>query len=70
MLRPGSSYGHQHYGHAQTEYTPPSQHINGMIVAVQAAKQGVTAGEDAVSGFMFADDSLSEAPEGLQKQIA
>ena len=42
-----------------------------MIVAVQAAKQRVTMGEDAVSGLMFADDFVgkSETPEGLQKQI-
>ena len=40
-----------------------------MIVAVDAAKQGVTMGEDAVSGLMFADGfvGLSETPEGLQK---
>ena len=29
---------------------------NGMIVAVEAAKQGVTVEEDAVSGLMFADN--------------
>ena len=43
-----------------------------MIVAVQAAWQGVTMGGDtAVSGLMFADDfvGISETPEGLQKQI-
>ena len=44
---------------------------NGMIVAVEAAKQGVTMGEDTVSGLMFADDfvGISETPKGLQKQI-
>ena len=31
-------------------------YINGMIVAVEAAKQGVTMGEDTVSEMMFADD--------------
>ena len=42
-----------------------------MIVAVEAAKQGVTMGEDTVSGLMFADDfvGISETPEGLRKQI-
>ena len=40
-----------------------------MIVAVEAAKQGVTVGEDAVSGLMFADDfvGISETPQGLQQ---
>ena len=38
-----------------------------MIVAVEAAKQGVTVGEGEVSGLMFADDfvGISEIPEGL-----
>ena len=42
-----------------------------MIVAVEAARQGVTVGEDTVSGLMFADDivGISETPEELQKQI-
>ena len=31
-------------------------HVNDLRVAVEAAKQGVTVGEDTVSGFMFADD--------------
>ena len=46
-------------------------YISDMIVAVEAAKQGVTVGEDALSRLMFADDSVwtSETPEGLQKQI-
>ena len=46
-------------------------HINDVIVAVKAAKQGVTIGEDTVSGFMFADDfvGISETPKGLQEQI-
>ena len=41
-----------------------------MIVAVEAARQGVTVREDTVSGLMFADDvvGISETPEGLQKQ--
>ena len=45
-------------------------YINELIVAVEAAKQGVTVG-DTVSGLMFADDfvGISETPEGLQKQI-
>ena len=33
-------------------------YINAMIVAVEAAKQGVTVGEDALSRLMFADDSV------------
>ena len=47
------------------------QCINDMIVAVEAAKQRVTVGEDRVPGLMFADDfvGVSETPEGLQKQI-
>ena len=42
-----------------------------MIVAVEAAKQGVTVREGTVSGLMLADDFVgtSETPEGLQKQI-
>ena len=46
-------------------------YVNDMIVAVEAAKQGVTMGEDTVLGLMFADDfvGISETPEGLQKQI-
>ena len=42
-----------------------------MIVAVEAAKQGVAMGEDTVSGLMFADDFVgtSETPEGLQQEI-
>ena len=46
-------------------------YINDMIVAVEAAKQGVPVGDDTVSGLMFADDfvCISETPEGLQKQI-
>ena len=44
---------------------------NGILVAVEAAKQAVTMGEDTVSGLMFADDfvGISKTPEGLQKQI-
>ena len=35
-----------------------------MIVAVEAAKPGITMGEDSVSGLMFADDLvlISETP--------
>ena len=42
-----------------------------MIVAVEAAKQGVTMGEDTVSGLMLAGDfvGISETPQGLQEQI-
>ena len=42
-----------------------------MIVAVEAARQGVTVGKDTVSGLKSADDfvGISETPEGLQKQI-
>ena len=42
-----------------------------MIVAVEAAKQGATKGEDTVWGLMFADDfvGMTETPEGLQKQM-
>ena len=47
-------------------------YINDMIVAVEAARQGVTVGGDAVSGLMVADDSvgISGTPEGLQKQTS
>ena len=47
-------------------------YMNEMIVAVEAAKQGVTVGDNTVSGLMFADDfvGISETPKGLQKQIA
>ena len=40
-------------------------------MAVEAAKKGVTMGEDTMSGLMFADDfvGISETPEGLQGQI-
>ena len=46
-------------------------YINGMIVAVEAANQGITVGEDTVPGLIFADDfvGMSESSEGLQKQI-
>ena len=41
-----------------------------MIVAVEAAKQGVTVRKYTVSGLMCVDDfvGISETPEGLQKQ--
>ena len=40
-------------------------YIDDIIVAVEAAKQGVTMGEDTVSGLMFADGfvGVSETPE-------
>ena len=40
-------------------------------MAVEAAKQGVTVGEDTVPGLMVADVLVGkpEAPEGLKKQI-
>ena len=43
--------------------------MSDMIVAVEAAKQGVTVGEDTVSGLTFANDfvEISETPKGLQK---
>ena len=39
-----------------------------LIVAGEAAKQGVTVGKCTVSGLMFADDFVgtSETPEGLK----
>ena len=39
-------------------------YINNTIIAVKAAKQGVTVGEDKVSGLMFADDfvEISHTP--------
>ena len=46
-------------------------YINDVIVAVEAAKQGVVMGEDTASRLMFADGfvGMSETPEGLQKQV-
>ena len=40
-----------------------------MILAVEAAKERVTVGEDAVSGLMFAGafEGISATSEGLQK---
>ena len=43
-------------------------YIHNMIIAVEAARQGVTVGEDAVSGLIFADDFMRISPEGLLKQ--
>ena len=42
-----------------------------MVVAVEPARQGVTVGEDTVSGLMFADEFVEKSgtPEGLQKQV-
>ena len=47
-------------------------YVSDMAVAVEAAKQVVTVGADAMSGLMFEDDfvGMSEAPEGLKRQIA
>ena len=49
----------------------PKIYIDDLIVAVEAAKLGVTVGEDTVPGLMFADVfvGVSETPERLQKQI-
>ena len=46
-------------------------YVSDMVVAVEAAKQGVTMGEDTVSGLVFADGfvGISETCEVLQKQI-
>ena len=42
-----------------------------MIVAVEALMEGVTVGEETVSGLTFANNfvAISRTPEGLQKQI-
>ena len=52
-------------------YSVQDMCISDLIVAVEAAKQGVTVEEDAVSGLIFADGfvGISETPGGLQKQI-
>ena len=60
-------------GAAQGCTLSPNQskvYINDIIVAVEGAKQGVTMGEDAISGLMLADDfvGISETPEGLQNR--
>ena len=46
-------------------------YIDGMIVAVEAAKRGISMGGGTVSGLMFADDfmGIPETPERLRKQI-
>ena len=46
-------------------------YVTDMIAAVEEAKQGVTVGEDTVSGLMFAVYFVwvSETSQGLQKQI-
>ena len=46
-------------------------YINDLIVAVEAARQGVSEGEELVSGLEFADAfaRISDTPERLQKQI-
>ena len=58
------------YGHTATAIY--KVYINDMIVAVEAAKEGVTTGEDTVSGFMFAHDfvRIPETPEGFTRRIA
>ena len=61
-------------GAAQECALSPNQfkvYINDMTVAVEAAKRGVTMGEDTGSGLLFADDfvGMSETQEGYQKQI-
>ena len=46
-------------------------YIDDLMIADEAAKQGVTVGEDTVSGLMSADNfvGISETPEGMQKQL-
>ena len=43
--------------------------MNDLIAAVEAARQGVTVGEDTVPGWMFADDfvGISETPDCRNK---
>ena len=60
-------------GVAQGCTQPPSLfkvYINDTIVAVEAAKQGVTVGEDAASGLVLADGfvAIFETREGLQSK--
>ena len=45
-------------------------YIDDMIVEVEETKQGVTLGENAVSGWILANDFLGilETPEGLQNR--
>ena len=40
-------------------------YVNVLVVAVEAAKKGVTEGEDTASGLVFVDDfvGISETPE-------
>ena len=42
-----------------------------MIMAIEAAKQGIKVGEDIVSGLMFVEDlaGIFGTPEGLKKRI-
>ena len=45
-------------------------YTNGMIVAVEAVRQGVTVGGDTVSGLMFADFAgISETPEDYRNML-
>lgn len=59
-------------GVAQGCTLPPNifKVYSNLIVAVGAAKQGVTVGGDTVSGSIFSDDfvGILETPEGLKKQ--
>ena len=54
-----SKYADIFQGVAQGCTLPPNlvkMYINDLIVAVGAARQGVTVGKDTVSGLVFADD--------------
>ena len=55
-----------------TRYFQGTVYTNDMMEVVEAAKQGVTVGEDAVPRSVFGDGfvGISEKPEGLQKYIA
>ena len=48
------------------------KNIEDLVVAVEAAKKGVTVGEDTVSGLVFVDDfvGISATPEGLNREDA
>ena len=45
-------------------------YINDMILTFEVAKQGVTVGEDTLSGLMFADDfaGIAESPKGCRNK--
>ena len=59
--------------HRDVRYHPICSrvNINSMTVAVEAATQGVTSGEDRVSRQLYADDfvGISETPERLKNQL-